>query len=413
MEKKNIIYAHSGGVTSILNTTASSVISNARKHGIHTLIAQHGIIGLLHNNVYQSANLSDNDLQRLSNTPSSVFGSCRHKLPHHKDNPQAWDNFFTTIKQHNADAIMYHGGNDSQDTTLKIHQAAQQRNIPLQVYGIPKTIDNDLFGTDFCPGFPSCAKYLINSIQEASLDTYAMSKSSTKVFIMEVMGRHAGWLALSTGLASTTKDKGPHLILTPEHPVLIDNLLSNTKKMVESYGFCVIVASEGIIEQHSQQRFSQHNQVDAFGHQQMGGVAAKLAQLVQENLHYKTHYAIPDYLQRSAGHLRSTVDVAMAKKLGETAVSYYRQKAPDCLLGIVRNQTSWDIAPSSLDIAANKEKTVPSSFFSHDNMHISNTGRDYFTPLIQGESYPTYQNGVAHYFDPSILKHHNIKEYAE
>ncbi len=402
---QNIVYAHSGGVTSVLNTTASGLITAARQHQLPTLIAQNGILGLIHNKLYRTDNLNAHDLECLAQTPSSVFGSCRHKLPHHHDDPRAWDGFFNTIKQHHIDCIIYQGGNDSQDTSVKILEAAEQRRIPLNCYGIPKTIDNDLYGTDFSPGFPSCAKYLCTSIAEASLDTRAMCKSSTKVFIMEVMGRHTGWLALATAMASCQQHQGPHIILTPEHPVDIQQWLAHTDHVVKDLGYCVVVASEGIINSDSSNRLTETKQTDAFGHVQLGGVGAQLAQWVNTHLGYKTHYAIPDYLQRSAGHLRSTIDVQLATQLGHRAIELAQAQADSCLLGLQRSEDGWQIVPAPLTTCANREKPVPEAFFSENKRHISPAGRDYFKPLIAGEVYPTYHQGLPEYFDTSILRY--------
>lgn len=403
MVTQNIVYAHSGGVTSVLNTTASSLIATARKHQLPTLIAQNGILGLIHNKLYRTDNLSSQDLERLAQTPSSVFGSCRHKLPHHHDDPRAWDGFFNTIAQHNIDCIIYQGGNDSQDTSVKILEAATQRQIALKCYGIPKTIDNDLYGTDFSPGFPSCAKYLCTSIAEASLDTRAMCKSSTKVFIMEVMGRHTGWLALATAMASRQQQQGPHIILTPEHPVDVQQWLAYTDHLVKELGYCVIVASEGIINSATGNRLTETKQTDAFGHGQLGGVGAQLAQWINTHLNYKTHYAIPDYLQRSAGHLRAAIDVYLAKQLGQRAIELVQEQADSCLLGLQRSEGDWHIIPTSLHTCANREKPVPLEYFSDNKMHISPLGREYFQPLIAGEVYPTYHQGLPEYFDASQL----------
>ncbi len=404
MLTKNIIFAHSGGVTSVLNTTASGLISRAKQKNVNTLIAKNGILGLLENKLYRSDNLNEHDLTKLRQTPSSVFGSCRYKLPHHHEDPQLWQTLFQNCQEHNIDAIIYQGGNDSQDTSLKIMQAAAAYQYPITCYGIPKTIDNDLYGTDFSPGFPSCAKYLATSIQEASLDTQAMSRSSTKVFIMEVMGRHTGWLAMASALAAKTSAQGPHIILTPERPVDISNWLAYTKATVARYGHCVIVASEGIIDQSTQQRLCTNSTTDAFGHQKLGGVAAQLAQLVETQLQFKTHYAIPDYLQRSAGHLRSEVDDRIAWQLGQEAIDLYLKNTASCLLGLSRTKDDWQITPTSLAICANKEKKLPDNFYSDNAMHISATGRAYFLPLIQGEVYPNYQHGLPDYFDNSKLQ---------
>tara|TARA_B100000989_G_C19520182_1_gene463770 strand:- start:865 stop:2109 length:1245 start_codon:yes stop_codon:yes gene_type:complete len=414
MPISRILFAHSGGVTSVLNSTAYGVITEARKQKCPPiLIAQNGILGLIQNKIYDTTSLTQQDLETICQTPSSVFGSCRHKLPHYQDNPKAWQSLLQNCKTHHIDTIIYQGGNDSQDTSLKINEAASITHSPLRCYGIPKTIDNDLYGTDFSPGFPSCAKYLATSIREASLDTQAMSATSTKVFIMEVMGRHSGWLALSTAMACEN-GHGPDIILLPERPVDTEEYLAKTQEVVAKKGFCIVVASEGIIHKQTGKRFNQSNLKDAFGHHKLGGVAQELARLVQDNLRYKTHYSIPDYLQRSAGHIRASIDVSIAIQLGRAAIHACINKAPCALLGLERTPNNqWHIIQTPLALCANKEKTVPDNYISSCQTHISEEGKQYFAPLIQGECYPSYDQGLPQYFDPKHLQYLQQPQHCE
>lgn len=409
MPKPNLCIAHSGGVCSILNTTACASILHARQTGFYHKIycAEFGLNGLVSKRLFDTSSLSNTTLQQISQTPSSVFGSCRFKLPELSQTSTIYQSIFNTLEQFNIQHLIYQGGNDSQDTTLKLSHASPYFKHPLSVIGLPKTIDNDLQGTDFCPGYPSAAKYISTSIQEAALDTLAMSKNSTQVFILEVMGRHTGWLALASGLVRTQPHQAPHCILTPETPFCEKSWLDYVQKTVKNHGFCVVVASEGIVDLN-QQRLCQNQSTDAFGHHQLGGVGATLNHLINSNTSLKSHWALPDYLQRSAGHLRSQCDVDHATLLGKQAVDSLIANQHTCMLGLKRHTSNhgitWSVCPIPLNDCANHEKTMPPSYIDPKTFLISQEARDYLQPLILGESIPKFQNGICDYFDPSQLE---------
>ena len=410
MQKPNLCIAHSGGVCTILNTTAAASIIQARKKNAYgkIFVAEFGLNGLISKRLFDTENLSSDQLNQLSQTPSSAFGSCRYKLPEFSKDPSVYQSIFNTLAQFNIQHLIYQGGNDSQDTTLKLSKAARHFPNPLSVIGLPKTIDNDLQGTDFCPGYPSAAKYIATSTQEAALDTRAMSKNSTQVFILEVMGRHTGWLALASGLLRTQKHQAPHCILTPETPFCESTWLNHVQNTVKSYGFCVIVASEGLVDDSGELLCKQHSK-DAFGHSQLGGIGATLNNIIASKTTLKSHWALPDYLQRSAGHLRSLCDVTHARLLGEHAVDALLNNQHTCMLGLqrnpsIKNNTTWSICTINLENCANHEKTMPSSFIDQDTYLISQAARDYLTPLVSGEAIPTFNLGLCDYFDHSMLK---------
>ena len=318
MKKSNAFYAQSGGVTAVINASACGVIQTARKRTdlIHKVYAgRNGIIGALTEDLIDTSLESDEDIAALRHTPAGAFGSCRYKLKDSANDSGEYNRLLEVFKAHNINYFFYNGGGDSQDTSQKLSAFCKARNYPLSCIGIPKTVDNDLPYTDTCPGFGSVAKYVAVSIREAAFDVASMAKTSTKVFIMEVMGRHAGWIAASAGLANTDQKLGPHLILFPEIPFEESTFLKRVKECVDSYGFCAIVASEGVRTSDGQ-FLSKSETQDAFGHAQLGGVAPILAELIRTRLGYKYHWAVADYLQRAARHIASATDVEQAYAVG-------------------------------------------------------------------------------------------------
>ena len=411
MTQKNIFFAHSGGVTPVVNTIASAVIQTAQKHGMGKVLAgQNGILGLINESLYDMSHESKEIIQGLTHTPASAFGSCRVKLD--CNDTRTMQRIFDVLKAHNIGYFLYNGGNDSQDTTSKIAQVSKQMGYPLQCIGIPKTVDNDLACTDCCPGFGSVAKYVAVSTKEASLDVASMSATSTKVFILEVMGRHAGWITAAAGLASEHTSEGPHILLFPEVAFNQEHFTKAVKHCVQTYGHCVVVTSEGLCDQQGT-FLTASNNTDAFGHTQLGGVAPMLANLVTQTMGYKTHSAVADYLQRSARHIASQTDVDHAFALGKAAVEALLQSRTDIMMTIQRLSNtpySWKIGYSALSDVANIEKKLPEDFISQNQMHITQACRDYLSPLIQGEAYPPYRdNGLPHYVNlanpviPTIL----------
>ncbi|HJN38340.1 MAG TPA: 6-phosphofructokinase [Gammaproteobacteria bacterium] len=408
MKQSNLFFAHSGGPTPVVNTIASGVIQEAQKNPLinRIFIGRNGILGAIKNELYDVTDLSDEQLKQLSHTPASAFGSCRYKLKHWQDNDGDYQSIIQTFDQHNISYFLYNGGNDSQDTTLQISNYASHLGYSLKCIGIPKTIDNDLPLTDCCPGYASAAKYLATSILEASLDTTSMKETSTKVFILETMGRNAGWLAAATGIAQHHNPHlGPHIILLPERTFNLENFLSNVDNCIKKNGFCIIAASEGIKEP-SGKLYAQSDLKDTFGHPQLGGVAPKLASAVQNNLKVKVHWAVADYLQRSAAHLTSKTDYDHACQLAISAVNHITLGEHGSMMAIERLKTSpyqWGINPVPLSLVANQEKLLPNIFIREDGLHITSDFIQYLIPLIEGEVYPNYHQGIPSYFNSNNI----------
>lgn len=399
MSVKNAIYAQSGGVTAVINASACGVIQTARQHPDKigkVFAAKNGIIGALHEELIDTSLESDEAIAQLMNTPSGAFGSCRYKL---KDNGEEYERLINVFKAHNIGYFFYNGGGDSQDTAHKISKIGSHMGHPITCIGIPKTVDNDLPYTDNCPGFGSVAKYIAISTLEAGFDVASMAASSTKVFILEVMGRHAGWIAAAGGLAGRNPEEPPHIILFPEITFNQQAFLDKVKYAVEHYGYCVVVVSEGI--RNAEGKFlSDAGLRDAFGHAQLGGVAPVLAQLVKSELGYKYHWAVADYLQRAARHIASEVDLEHAYALGKAAVELALSGHNAIMPIIKREQDSpyrWSISHVPLSEVANQEKEMPADFISEDGMGITEACRRYLEPLIQGEAYPPYKEGLPVY----------------
>lgn len=399
MAVKNAIYAQSGGVTAVINVSACAVIQTAKQFPQHigtVYAAKNGIIGALNEELIDTYLESDEDIAKLMQTPSGAFGSCRYKL---KKDGDEYQRLIEVFKAHNIGYFFYNGGGDSQDTAHKISQLGVKMGYPVTCVGIPKTVDNDLPFTDACPGFGSVAKYVAISTKEAGFDVASMAASSTKVFILEVMGRHAGWIAAASGLAGDNAEEPPHIILLPEVAFEPAKFLAKVSKCVNQYGYCVVVVSEGIRNQEGA-FLSDAGLRDAFGHAQLGGVAPVIAQLVKSELGYKYHWAVADYLQRAARHIASEVDVEQAYALGKAAVEYAVNGQNAIMPIIVREQDEpykWSIDSVPLADVANQEKAMPAEYIAEDGMGITEACKRYLRPLIQGEAYPTYINGMPDY----------------
>ena len=396
--KKNALYAQSGGVTAVINATAGALILEAKKSNKigKVYAAKNGILGVLREDLIDTSKESTNSILSLKYRPGGVFGSCRFKLKDLETSEKEYKRLIEVFKAHNIGYFFYNGGNDSADTAFKVSQIGKKLNYPIQCIAIPKTVDNDLVLTDCCPGFGSAAKYIATSTLEASLDVQSMSETSTKVFILEVMGRHAGWMAASSALARKNKGDAPHIILMPETTFKQREFLSLVKKTVSNNGYCVVVVSEGV--KNSKGKFlSESNTTDAFGHAQLGGVAPFISELINNKLKLKNHWAVSDYLQRSASHIASKVDLAHAEAVGAHAVKYALADMNGVMPIIVRLKSpkyKWTIEPASLSKIANLEKKLPKSFISKNGMDVTSKAIGYLSPLIQGESNPPFKNGI-------------------
>ena len=404
MAQKNAFYAQSGGVTSVINASACGVIQTAELYPEHigTVYAGHnGIIGALREELIDTSKESAEDIEALKHTPAGAFGSCRYKLKSMEQNRAEYERLIEVFKAHNIGYFFYNGGGDSADTCLKVSQLSEQLGYPIQAIHIPKTVDNDLPFTDNSPGFGSVAKYVAVSTREAGLDVASMSESSTKVFILEVMGRHAGWIAAAGGLASEKAGQPPHIILFPEIAFDKTKFLAKVKLTVEKYGYCVIVASEGV--QNADGSFlADAGTVDAFGHKQLGGAAPTLANMIRAELNYKYHWALADYLQRSARHIASATDVEQAYAVGKAAVEFAVAGKTAVMPAIIRGDGetyTWSIGEAPLAKVANVEIMLPRDYITEDGFHITDAARRYLSPLIQGEDYPPYKNGLPNYVE--------------
>jgi 6-phosphofructokinase 1 len=398
----NAFYAQSGGVTAVINTTACAVIETARKHRkqiANVYAGRNGIIGALTEDMIDTNRESSATIRALRHTPGGAFGSARYKLKGIEENRAEYERLIEVFKAHNIGYFFYNGGNDSMDTAHKVSLISKRLGFPVTCLGIPKTVDNDLPITDNCPGFGSVAKYVAVSTQEAALDVLSMAKTSTKVFVLEVMGRHAGWIAAAGGLAGSKAGDPPHIILFPEIPFNKRAFLKRVKESVQKYDYCVIVVSEGA--RYANGKFlAEAGTTDAFGHSQLGGVAPVVANMVRDNLGYKYHYAVADYLQRSARHLASATDVKQAYAVGEAAVKMAIAGKTAVMPVIKRISDSpyrWKIEMAPLSRIANKEKMLPRRYISADGFAITAAGRRYLQPLILGEDYPPYINGLPNY----------------
>ena len=398
---QNIFYAQSGGVTAVINATACGVIESARKSKKlgKVLAGKNGIIGALKEELIDTSLESKKDIAALRHTPGGAFGSCRYKLKSLSENKAEYQRLIDVFQAHDIGYFFYNGGGDSQDTANKVSQLSLQMGHPISCIGIPKTVDNDLPMTDTCPGFGSVAKYVAVSTMEAGLDVASMAESSTKIFVLEVMGRHAGWIAAASGLAKDNPSAPPHIILFPEVAFDKVKFLARVKQTVNRVGYCVVVASEGA--QYADGRFLvDAGAKDAFGHTQLGGVAPALVEMIKGAHGYKCHWSVADYLQRAARHIASATDVAQAYAVGEAAVQFALEGKNAVMPVIKRKKTKrygWEIGEAPLSRVANVEKKMPKSFITKDGFGITGKARDYLEPLISGEDYPPYKNGLPQY----------------
>jgi 6-phosphofructokinase len=402
MTIRNAFYAQSGGVTAVINASACGVLQTARQHPDrigNVFAGRNGIIGALTEDLIDTRQESDAAIAGLRYTPSGAFGSCRYKLKGLEENRAQYERLIEVFKAHDIGYFFYNGGGDSADTCLKVSQLSAKMGYPLRAIHIPKTIDNDLPITDCCPGFGSVAKYVAVSTREASYDVASMAATSTKVFVLEVMGRHAGWIAAAGGLAADARHAVPLVILFPEIVFDPDKFLAAVDAKVKSQGYCSVVVSEGV--KGADGKFlAETGAKDAFGHAQLGGAAPVIATLVKNALGYKYHWAVADYLQRAARHLASKTDVEQAYALGQAAVEAALDGRHSIMLTLVRTSDApyrWTIGHADLAVVANAEKKMPREFIAEDGFGITDACRAYLQPLIEGEDYPPYENGLPDY----------------
>ena len=412
---KNAFYAQSGGVTAVINASACGVIETCRqnKNLIGKVYAgRHGIVGALTEDLIDTSKESAADIRALRHTPAGAFGSARFKLKKIEESAAQYERLIQVFKAHDIGYFFYNGGGDSADTCLKVSQLAGKLGFPVQAIHVPKTVDNDLPLTDCCPGFGSVAKYVAVSMREAGFDVASMAKTSTKVFVMEVMGRHAGWIAAAGGVAAEKAGDAPHIILFPEITFDEAKFCARVRECVEKYGYCAIVVSEGVRNQQGK-FLADAGTRDAFGHAQLGGVAPVVAQIVKNALGYKYHWAVADYLQRAARHIASKVDVEQAYAVGKAAVQLALKGHNSVMPTIVRISDSpyrWKIGVAQLADIANREKMLPRDYITADGMFITAKARRYLAPLIKGEDYPPYKDGLPRYV---VLKNAPVRRKLE
>ena len=406
MAAKNAFYAQSGGVTAVINATACGLIQAARRFHLQSpeligkvYAGRDGIIGALTEDLIDTSQESDEDIARLRHTPGGAFGSCRYKLKSLEQHRAQYERLIEVFKAHEIAYFFYNGGNDSMDTAWKVSQIADQMGYPVTCIGIPKTVDNDLPRTDCCPGFGSVAKYVATSMREAGYDVASMARTSTKVFVLEVMGRHAGWITAACGLAAEQAGDPPHLLLFPERPFDPETFLPQVEACIQRYGYCTIAVSEGLADSEGR-LIAEAGGKDAFGHAQLGGVGQVIAQLIKDKLGYKYHWALADYLQRSARHIASATDLEQAYALGSSAVEFALAGKHAIMATIERLADApyrWRIGEAPLAAVANVERKMPDEFIAASGYHITDTCRAYLQPLIEGEAPPPFRLGLPDY----------------
>ncbi|MCK2095703.1 6-phosphofructokinase [Thauera aromatica] len=401
MSRSKLLYAHSGGVTAVINATAAAVIAAAREQEgrIGGVLAAHrGIVGVLHEDLIDTSGLDAAALARLARTPGGAFGSCRFDLPH-DDDGKVMERLFAVFDAHEVGFLLYNGGNGSMDAVARLQAEARRRAHPLVCIGVPKTVDNDIVGTDCCPGFGSAAKYLATSMLEAGLDIASMAGPKGSVFVMEVMGRNTGWLAAATALAAGgDPERPPHIVLVPEAAFDEEAFLARVRETTERLGYCAITVAEGI--RRTDGSLLMEKSHDARGYVQLGGAGSAVARMIHERLGYKHHWAIPDYLQRAGGHWLSATDHAQAIAVGRAAVAYAVQGLGGTMPAIRRVRDApyqWDMAPLDCDAIANLERTLPADFVRADGLHVTAAACDYIRPLIVGEFTQPTQHGLPDY----------------
>ncbi|MEI6301406.1 MAG: 6-phosphofructokinase [Betaproteobacteria bacterium] len=396
---RNGVYAQSGGMTAVINASAAAVIETARKHKTRigkVFAGRNGILGILTEDLIDTSKDSASAIAALKHTPGGAFGSCRYKLRGLEENRAQYERLVEVFRAHDIGYFFYNGGNDSADTCFKVSQISEKLGYPVACIHVPKTVDNDLAGTDNCPGFGSVAKYVATSMREAAFDVASMARTSTRIFVMEVMGRHAGWITAAVGLAADKSHDIPLVLLFPEVAFDEEKFLARVDVLVKSHGYCCIGVSEGL-RAGDGKFFSQVGLTDPFGHVQLGGAGELVSRLIGSKLGYKYHWALADYLQRSARHIASKTDLEQSYAVGKAAVEY-ALKGMNAVMPAIRRSSQkpyrWKLEPAPLSDIANKEKMLPASYISADGFGITQQARNYLAPLVQGEAPPPYRNGL-------------------
>jgi len=395
--KGNLLYGQSGGPTSVINASAYGVIKEALKNEDiieDVLVMKHGLQGALNEDFYFISKQDEKDIELLKHTPGSAFGSVRYKMKDVNDDDTDYIRLLYIFKKYNIRYLLYNGGNDSMDTGLKISNYMKNVDYEMSVIGIPKTIDNDLPFTDHTPGFGSAAKFIINTLMEISCDMVAYPKG--KVTVVEIMGRHAGWLTAASALA-TEKGFGPDLIYLPEVPFSVKKFKEDVKKVYEKNDQCLVAVSEGIVNKEGVVISSSSALKDAFGHFQLGGVSSKLSQIINNEMRYASRSIELGTIQRAASHMQSLTDVNEAIEVGRTAVKYALQGLTDVMVTIKRESSSpytvsYDKHP--LYEIANFERKMPLSMINKERNGVTKEFIDFVSPLILGEHTPKYLDGI-------------------
>jgi len=401
MTARNAFYAQSGGVSAVINASACGVLQAARQNSDHiakVLAGYNGIIGALTEDLIDTSYESETAIAALGHTPGAAFGSCRYKLGSVSEHQAEYKRLIEVFEAHDIGFFLYNGGGDSQDTAYKISEISKELYYPINCVGIPKTVDNDLAVTDCSPGFGSMAKYVAIAVREAAFDLVAMSRSSTKVFVLEVMGRHAGWATAACALAAEEESDGPHVLLFPEVSFDEARFLAKVQRTLERYDHCVVALSEGI--KGPDGVFLSAGLEDVFGHAQLGGVGPLIGNLISTKLRCRCHWAVPDYLQRSGRHIASETDLEQAYAVGRAAVEFaiaVRGSVMPAIRRLSDMPYRWDIVEAPLSAVANNEKLLPPEFISADGFGITEAAHRYLAPLIVGEAYPPYKCGLPDY----------------
>jgi ATP-dependent phosphofructokinase / diphosphate-dependent phosphofructokinase len=402
MRKRNAFYAQSGGVTAVINASAAGVIETARKHRDRigrVYAGRNGIIGALAEDLIDTHREPASAIAALKHTPAGAFGSCRYKLKGLEESRAQYERLIEVFRAHDIGYFFYNGGNDSADTCLKVSQIAEKLGYPLLAVHVPKTVDNDLPITDNCPGFGSVAKYVATSMREAAFDVASMAKTSTKVFVLEVMGRHAGWITAAVGMADDVDTPIPLVLLFPEVRFAPEAFLARVERKVKEFGYCCIGVSEGLLNADGE-LMAEAGTRDAFGHAQLGGIGPLIARTVKDALGFKYHWAVADYLQRSARHLASKTDLAHSYAVGKAAVEL-ALKGHNAVMPTIERVSDkpyrWKIGVAPLSAVANVEKKLPANFITRDGYGITPRARAYLGPLMLGEAPPPFRNGLPRY----------------